>query len=76
MIGKSMSSMSEHDDQLLEDARGPMKAFDMNGNYQYSWYGKTTTFTNSSKIYEVFVYRDGSSQVSFYLTDEPICSSW
>jgi len=68
--------MSSHDEELLKDAKGPKKAFDMNGNFNYEWRGVTTTFTHFENVYEIFVYTDNTKQISYYLIDEPILSTW
>ena len=72
--------MADHDLQLLKDARGPIKAFDQNGNYRKNWYENRIKcydfYKDRHKEYRLFLYHDGSYQLAYLWDREIITSSW
>lgn len=80
IVCEKCKSMASHDKQFLKDIKSYFKpsekVFDMNGNLNYNCYILQKSCSTIRYPYEIFVYKDGSFQISDYLKDEPIYSSW
>ncbi len=70
-----------HDLELIADARGVTKVFDANGNFNVLWYEqrlKCYDFYNDrgKKEYRLYLYSDGTFQMSYLGKREAILGSW
>lgn len=70
-----------HDLDLLADAKGVKKVFDADGNFNSKWYEerlKCYDFYNhkGNKEYRMFIYSDGSYQMSYLGKREPLLGGW
>jgi hypothetical protein len=73
--------MADHDIQLLKDASGPRRAYDNNGNFYQQWYLQQTKCfdfykDHYEKEFRLYVYEDGSYQLTTLWQREILFGSW